>query len=181
MLDIIIPKQELWDEDNNKFIIIEPEILRLEHSLKSMSEWESKHRKPLMGKEKHTMSERLDYIRCMTTNDVKQDNVYLTLTAAQLKRIDKYMNDKPTATIISRVKQQQGSNRFVSAELIYCWMSTFNIPYIPCEEWHLNKLLTLIHVCSEENKGPQKIPKGEAMKQQVELNRLRRQHLGSTG
>lgn len=180
MLKIPIPKQELWDEEHEKFIRIKPTILILEHNLVSMSEWEAKYEKPLLDRFKpHTLEERRDYIRFMTQNEV-DPAIYYALTSADFKSVDEYMNKKMTATTFAKSKERGGS-QFISAELIYCWMSTFNIPYEPCQYWHLNRLLTLIKVCSEENKEPTKVPKGKAMADQRALNEMRKAKFGTKG
>lgn len=181
MLNIVISKQDLWDEEKEKFIPIKPTILRLEHNLLSMSDWESKHKKPLLGKNSLTIDELRDYVRSMTQNDVEDQNVYLALTAKHLNVVQRYMADPMTATTFTERKNQKRNSQFITNELIYCWMSKFNIPYQPCEQWHLNRLLTLIKVCSEENSGPQKVDKGQAMRDQRALNELRKAKLGTTG
>lgn len=180
MLEIVIPKQELWDEEKERFIRVKAQTLSLEHSLVSMSEWESKHEKPLLDRFKpQTVEERRDYIRCMTLNEV-DPAVYYALTKQDFNKVDEYMNSKQTATTFAK-SNQRGGQQFITNELIYCWMSQFNIPYEPCNRWHLNRLLTLIKVCSEENKEPSKVPKGKAMEQQRALNEMRKAQWGTKG
>jgi hypothetical protein len=181
MLNIVISKQDLWDEEKERFIPIKPTILCLEHNLLSMSDWESKHKKPLLGKNSLTIDELRDYVRCMTQNDIEDKNVYLALTTKHLNAVQRYMADPMTATTFAERKNQKRNSQFITNELIYCWMSNFNIPYQPCERWHLNRLLTLIKVCSEENSGPQKVDKGQAMRDQRALNELRKAKLGTKG
>ena len=181
MLTIPIPKQELWDEEHNKFINIDSTVLELEHSLISMSAWESKHKKPLLNRKPHTNNEIRDYVRCMTLNNIENPNVYTALTTKDLNRVQEYMADSMTATTFSDTGKSKRGGQFITSELIYCWMSQFNIPYQPCETWHLNRLLTLIKVCSEENKGEQVVPKGKAMQDQRALNEARKKALGTRG
>lgn len=116
----------------------------------------------------------------MTLNEISNDNVYLAITNSQLKEVDEYINRKMTATTFKQSKEKHGS-KFVTAELIYYWMSSFNIPYMPCQNWHLNKLLTLIKVCSEEQKGPQKQSRREALEEQHRLNQERRAKYNTKG
>lgn len=68
MLEIIIPKQEYFDESCGEFVYVPEQHLTLEHSLVSLSKWESKWHKPFIQEESKTMEESLDYIRCMTVN-----------------------------------------------------------------------------------------------------------------
>ena len=181
MLPIPIPKQELWDEEHNKFIQIDSTVLELEHSLLSMAEWESKHKKPLLDRKPHTTNELRDYVRCMTTNKIENPNVYAALTIKDLAKVQEYMADPMTATTFADAGKPKRGGQFITSELLYCWMSQFNIPYDPCQTWHLNRLLTLIKVCSEENKGEQKVPRGKAMQDQRALNEARKKALGTRG
>lgn len=191
-LEVFIPKGDLWDESTDRFVCINmPEsgvTLKLKHTLLSLSDWESKYKKPYINsnpfqKKGLTRAERLDYIRSMTLNpeDITDDNIYQLISPSQMKQIDDYIADPMTATTVKDAKDKRRGGKFITAELIYYWMSTFNIPYIPCQEWHLNKLLTLIKVCSEESKGPQKTNKRTAMEEQRALNQMRRQALGTKG
>ena len=79
MLEIIIPATEQWDEKNQEFITSKEQILRLEHSLVSLSKWESKWCKPFLSKENKTMEETIDYIKCMTLTQNVDPYVYLSL------------------------------------------------------------------------------------------------------
>lgn len=180
MYKLAIPKQDLWDEGREKFIPIDSEVLELEHSLVSLDKWESKWCIPWLSRQPKTREQRIDYIRCMTLNEISNDNVYLAITNSQLKEVDEYINRKMTATTFKQSKEKHGS-KFVTAELIYYWMSSFNIPYMPCQNWHLNKLLTLIKVCSEEQKGPQKQSRREALEEQHRLNQERRAKYNTKG
>lgn len=181
MLSLPIPKQELWDEEHNKFIQIDSTVLELEHSLLSMAEWESKHKKPLLDRKPHTTNELRDYVRCMTTNKIENPNVYAALTMKDLAKVQEYMADPMTATTFADTGKPKRGGQFITSELLYCWMSQFNIPYDPCQTWHLNRLLTLIKVCSEENKGEQKVPRDKAMQDQRALNEARKKALGTRG
>ena len=42
MLRITIPAEEFWDEVNEEFIYTKEQTVQLEHSLVSLSKWESK-------------------------------------------------------------------------------------------------------------------------------------------
>ena len=188
MKTIIVPKQDLWDENTERFIAVPQTTLLLEHSLLSLSEWESDYKKPYIVNnprlaEPRTRKETLDYVKCMTLNrdEVTDENVYLALSNSQLREIDEYINDKRTATTFVKNPTERPGGKFITSELIYYWMSTFNIPYIPCETWHLNRLLTLIKVCSEEQKAPNKKNKRSNLEEQRRLNEMRRKQLGTSG
>ena len=51
MLKITIPNIEQYDEVRNEFISTKEQVLQLEHSLVSLSKWESKWCKPFLSKE----------------------------------------------------------------------------------------------------------------------------------
>lgn len=65
-LIITIPSGEDYDETNNEFIRLKEVELRLEHSLVSLSKWESKWCKPFLTSDNKSIGETLDYIRFMT-------------------------------------------------------------------------------------------------------------------
>ena len=79
MLKITTPDVEFYDEEKNEFSYIKGRTLRLEHSLISISKWESKWCKPFLEKNEKTNEEIIDYIKCMTLNEVP-DEVYKTLS-----------------------------------------------------------------------------------------------------
>ena len=72
MLTITIPAAEQWDEKNRQFISTKEQTLQLEHSLVSLSKWESKWCKPFLSSKEKTLEETIDYVKCMTlTQNVK--------------------------------------------------------------------------------------------------------------
>ena len=184
MLQIIVPatESELFDENTYEFITIKTkeQVLQLEHSLISLSKWESKWCKPILTKEQKTKEETLDYIRCMTLNSVNSD-VYKHLTKENLEDIEKYINAPMTATTVndgesgSKVGGEQ-----VTSELVYYWMVALNIPF-ECQKWHLNRLIMLIRVCNAKNKPPKKMSKREIMSRNAALNAKRRQKHNTRG
>ena len=182
MLKIIIPEVELYDSEKNEFINIKRQELLLEHSLMSISKWESKWKKPFLVKEARTRDETIDYVRCMTINRDIDPVVYKGLTNEALAEINKYIEDPMTATWFSD-KNKRPSNpngEVVTAELIYYWMVALNIPF-ECQKWHLNKLLTLIRVCDIKNSGGKKMSKMATSRQYRELNAARRKAMKTKG
>lgn len=171
---------ELFDERLGEFITVKSTVLQLEHSLISLSKWESKWHKPFLSKEVKTDEEIRDYIRCMTIMQNVDPMVYTVLTRKDVEDVEKYLSDPMTATVISR-QAQKGRQRNVTSELIYYWMVSFGIPFDPCEKWHLNRLMTLIDVCSIENSPKKKMRKGDIMKQNAQLNAARRRAMGTRG
>lgn len=179
MLEIVIPSTELWNEEKQEFVSIKGATLKLEHSLVSLSKWESKWCKPFLSKDDKTREETLDYIKCMTLTQNVDANIYNYITDDNINKIVTYINAPMTATTF-REENKGGSREIVTAELIYYWMIALNIPF-ECQKWHLNKLLTLIRVCNVKNQPPKKMSKREIMSRNASLNAARRKQLNSKG
>lgn len=180
MLEIIIPATEQWDEKNQEFITSKEQILRLEHSLVSLSKWESKWCKPFLSKENKTMEETIDYIKCMTLTQNVDPYVYNLLTMDNIKKVNEYISAPMTATTFSDSNKKSGGNEIITSELIYYWMISLNIPF-ECQKWHLNKLFTLIKVCSIKNQPPKKMSKKDIMSRNAALNAARRKQMNTKG
>ena len=187
MLEITIPAGEFWDEGQEEFLRIKETSLRLEHSLVSLSKWESKWKKPFLGKggrqtQEMSREELLDYVRCMTLTQNVDPIVYRLLNAQALKQILEYSADPMTATWFSESKKKSVSRETLTAELIYYYMIQMNIPF-ECQKWHLNRLMTLIRVIGVKNDTKNKKPlKGKALaKRNRALNAQRRARLGTKG
>lgn len=180
MLTIVIPESEQYDPVKNEFYTVKKEVLNLEHSLLSVAKWESKWHKPYLSKEEKTEEELFDYIRCMAVSQNVDPKVFYSLTADDLKRIFDYIGDPMTATTFSNQKQTR-SREIITNELIYYWMVALNIPFEPCQKWHLNRLLTLIEVCSIKNQPPKKMSSKELAKRNSSLNAARRAKYGTRG
>ena len=171
MLEIIVPGREFFDEDKNEFVVTKSTKLTLEHSLISLSKWESKWEKPFLSSDK-TVPETIDYIRCMTLTQNVDPLVYNSLNNENVQDVVKYIEAPMTATKVKSQKYARNSET-VTAELIYYWMIALNIPF-ECQKWHLNKLLTLIEVCSIKNQPQKKMSRSEILRSNRELNAARR-------
>ena len=180
MLQITIPPIEKWDEKKQEFVYAKGQTLRLEHSLASVSKWESRWHKAFFGKREKTFEETVDYVRCMTITQNVDSSVYDNLTNENIAEIDNYISDPMTATYFSEDKIFGVNRELVTAELIYYWMVALNIPF-SCEKWHLNRLLTLVKVCNIKNQPPKKVGKGRIMRRNSALNAQRRKRLNTKG
>ena len=178
MLQITVPSVEKYDEEKNEFIRTREQTLQLEHSLVSLSKWESKWKKIFLSGTEKTYEETLDYVRCMTLTQNVDPDVYNNLTKENIDAINAYIDDKMTATYCPNEKNgPKSSNELVSSELIYYWMIALNIPF-ECQKWHLNRLLTLIKVCNVKNQPPKKMSKHELMRSNASINAARRRRAG---
>jgi oligoribonuclease NrnB/cAMP/cGMP phosphodiesterase (DHH superfamily) len=180
MLHIALPATELWNEFRQEFINTKAQSLQLEHSLVSISKWESKWQKPFLTKEKKTSEETLDYIKCMTLTQNVPSEVYNHLSYNNIVDINNYIESPMTATTIREQKQKSGVDEQLTSELIYYSMVALNIPF-ECQKWHLNRLITLIRVCNIKNTPPSKRSKREIMSRNATLNEVRKQQLNTKG
>lgn len=170
----------MFDPKTSEFINVKSATLTLEHSLISISKWEAKWHKPYLSREEKTQEEVIDYVRCMTLNGSVDPNVYRVLTKDNINKIVDYIQDPMTATTIKK-EGRKASREIITSELIYYWMTALNIPFDPCQKWHLNRLMTLIEVCSVKNAPPKKMPRAAALKQQHALNAQRRAKYHTSG
>lgn len=177
MHKVIIEETEAWDPVNETFVEIPRREFMIEHSLISVSKWESKWHKFFLSTDK-TPEEWIDYVRCMTISSNVPDEAYRYLTRENLIDIDQYISNPMTATRV-KDKRTGGGSQDISNELIYSWMVDLGIPF-ECEKWHLNRLLMLIRVCSVNGTG-KKMSKKDIFAQNKALNQARRAKYHSKG
>lgn len=182
MLTITVPiSPEGWDEKREEFVDAKTQTLQLEHSLVSLSKWESKWKKSFCSSKNITNEEMLDYVKCMTLTKNVDPEVYDHLTQENVNEIRAYIDDPMTATTFMKEGAGQNNRETITSELIYYWMIASNIPFDPCQKWHLNRLITLIRVCSVKNNPPKKRSRREIMSRNAALNASRRQQMNSKG
>ena len=182
MLEIKVPDTELWDYSKEVFVSVAGQTLQLEHTLVTLSEWESKWKVPFLSETKKSADEILDYVKIMTITPNVPEELYYALTSEHYDAINNYISDPMTATWFNKLPEK-GRNRQeqVTSELIYYRMIALNIPIDVCQHWHLNRLLTLIEVCNRKNQPPKKMSKSEALRQTAAMNAKRRAQLKSKG
>lgn len=180
MLDIIVPARELFDESKMEFVQTKEQKLRLEHSLISLSKWESKFQKPFLSSDKSS-EEVIEYIKMMTLTQNVDSRVYRNLTEQNILDIKEYIDNPMTATTFKPIPKKRGGPReIVTAELIYYWMISFNVP-VEFEKWHLNRLLTLLEVLARKNEQPKKLSRKELMAQHKAINAANRAKFHTKG
>lgn len=179
MLRITIPAAEQWDERKEEFISTKECSIQLEHSLVSLSKWESKWNKPFLGKDNKTEEQIIDYVRCMTITQNVDPAVYYAMSPKNIKDIRDYIDSPMTATTFSG-SDNKPNKEIITSELIYYWMIALNIPF-ECQKWHLNRLLTLIKVCNIKNQPDKKMKPHEIMKQNAALNAARKKNMNTKG
>lgn len=179
MLTIKIPDREWFNDATQEFITVKGTTLQLEHSLVSLSKWEAKWNTPFLSKEKKTLEQTLDYIRCMTITQNVNPMVYEQLSEDNIEQINKYINTSMTATTFNNLDNKP-SREIITSELIYYWMIALNVP-MECQKWHLNRLLTLIRVCNAKNAPPKKMSARDIMSRNSALNAARRKKYNTKG
>ena len=180
MLQITLPI-ELWDEGKQEFVYLQGQTLELEHSLASLSKWESKMKKPFLSKYDKTYDETLEYLKCMMLTPGVTPETYEYLMTHKLQEIDAYINDSMTATTLPRMGGGRGKPETVTAELIYYWMSVAQLQSPAYEHWHLNRLITLIGVWNVKNSPNKKRSSDDILRDQMALNDERCKKLNSKG
>jgi hypothetical protein len=179
VLKITIPSVLLFNEANQTFKESKAVTLQLEHSLVSISKWESVWRKPFLTKEKKTRAETLDYIKAMTITQNIDPSVYNNMPQSVIDRIVEYIETPRTATFVPENKGKI-SREPITSELIYYWMITFNVPF-ECQTWHLDRLLTLIKVINLKSQPKKKGATRDLMSRNAALNAKRKAELKTTG
>lgn len=181
MLQIKVPiSPEGWDEKNEVFVDAETVTIQLEHSLVSISKWESRWHKPFLIKEEKSYEETMDYIKCMTLTPDIGDEVYEHMSNENMEQINKYIEDPMTATTFPNDNNRSRNREIVTSEVIYYWMISLQIPF-ECEHWPLKRLLTLIRVCNVKNAPTKKMSQRQIMSDNAALNAARRAKLNSKG
>ena len=181
MLSLVIPEREVFVEATDSFVTVKSTVLRLEHSLVSISKWESVWKKPFLVKDPpKTREESIDYIRCMTISQNVDPMVYYSLGPSEVKQVNEYIDSNLSATVVKRPPQTRASTQIVTSELIYAWMVGYRIPF-ECQKWHLSRLLALIDICDIHNNPGKKMSKREILAQNHALNAARRAKLHTKG
>ena len=178
MLQITIPAVEVFNSKTDEFVTIKEQKITLEHSLVSISKWESKWKKPFISKKEKTVEEIIDYVRCMCLTQNVDSRVFNNLSEENVKEIRAYIEDPMPATTLPKDGKQ--GKEVITSELIYYCMIACNIP-IEFQKWHLNRLMTLIRVCEIKNSPQKKMSRKEILARNKALNDARRKKLGTTG
>ena len=179
-ITVTIPDREFFDQANNRFLTIRGRSLTFEHSLLSITKWESKWHKPYLSKNPKTREEAIDYLRCMCLDKVNDPSIFMAVDAKSMKEISEYIENPMTATTFRDDNKKQ-SHEIITNEIVYYWMTELNIPFDPCQKWHFNRLMTLIRVASIKKQPSKKMGKKEWAAQRSAINAQRRAKYNSKG
>lgn len=178
---IEIPEGDFFDESKDEFIHSPGYRFKIEHSLVSLAKWESKWKVPFLNT-KLNRAQWLDYVRCMTITQNIDPIAYRMISKKLLQEIKDYVEESQTATTIKdNTPYKPYKKEIITAEIIYFWMVSYNIP-VEFEKWHLSRLMTLIEVCSIKNSAStKKMSKSEILKQNNRINAARRAKYNTRG
>lgn len=181
MLKIIIEPTESYNEETETFSTLDDEVVvELEHSLLSLSKWESKFKKPFLAIGQKTSEEIFEYIKFMVTTPGLDPDVLNNCSQKNINQIQEYIDSSESATTFGIMPERRGRGEVITAELIYYWMITFNIP-VKFEEWHLNRLFALIKIFNIKNSKQKKVSRHEMAQRNRDLNAQRKAQLGTSG
>lgn len=181
MLTIIVPGDEIFDEEKQEFSSVGDVVLELEHSLVSLSKWESEFCKPFLAKGEKTTEETIGYVKAMVLGSKIPPEVFSRLTSKNFEDINEYLATSQTATWFSEVGSPEArGSEIITSELIYYWLVAFQIPF-EVETWYLNRVFTLIKICNVKNAKPRELSRAELAARNRELNRQRREANQSRG
>lgn len=183
-LTITIPGGELFDNDTQHFTDLPDTTLVLEHSLLSISKWEAIWKVAWLDNVHDKTTDQLySYIQCMTIKGNADDAIVRRITIEEYTKVMNYINDPMTASTVKSKKQNSSSNNFVTSELIYAWMTSYQIPW-EAQKWHLNRLMMLINILDELSKSQDpshKRSEAEIARDYARINEINRKRFHTKG
>ncbi len=180
MLRIIIEGDESFNEETQTFETVNDVVIDLEHSLISLSKWESKHQKPFLASGVKTAEEIFDYLKTMVVTPNQDLDALYKCSQKDIDKIQEYIDSSQSATTFGIMPERRGPGEVITSELIYYWLVSFNIPF-ECQYWHLNRLFSLIRICNIKNSKSKRMPRNELAQRNRDLNAKRKSELGTTG
>lgn len=181
MLEVVVPDRSGWDESRLEFVDLQGGTLQFEHSLLALSKWEIRTGLPFLDDKKKTPGELTTYFECMCLTPETQ-HLIPWMTIADQKKIIDYIYAPMTATKITDRARKPNSKKVTTSEEIYGWMVLYRIPFDPCENWHLARLMMLIRVCGiQQDPNPKKLSRMDTASSNAALNAARRAKYGTKG
>lgn len=154
-------------------------VLRFEHSLLSLSKWESKHKVAFLTTQAKTATEMIEYFQDMLLSPEDDPNLVLGLSPEQLDQLAIYMNESQTASSVPAVPLKK-SGETITSELIYYWLVGMQIPF-EVQTWHLSRLMMLVEITNYKNQPEKKRKPGEVVSDMIHLNNERRKKFNTNG
>jgi len=182
VLTLIIKGKEFFNEETQEFYTDEDEdvVVEFEHSLVSLSKWESIYKVPFLSANDKTPEGIFEYLQLMIVSKDVDPAILYKCSEEDLKRIQEYIDSSESATTFGEMPGRKGPGEVITSELIYYWMVAFNIPF-ECQYWHLNRLFALVRICNIKNQPPKKMSKHEIASRNRDLNAQRKAALNTKG
>lgn len=180
MLRIIIEGDESFNDATQTFETFDDVVLDLEHSLLSVSKWESEYQKPFLAAGSKTTEEIFGYLRAMVVTPNWDPDVLYRCSQETIDKIQHYIDSSQSATTFGTMPERRGPGEVITSELIYYWIVSFNIPF-EVERWHLNRLFSLIRIFNIKNSKQKKMSRSEIAQRNRDLNERRKAELGTRG
>jgi len=180
MLKLTIEGDEYFNDDAQTFEETQTVVFELEHSLLSVSKWESEYQKPFLSGTEKTTDEIFGYVKAMVITPNPDLDALYRCSQENLDEVQAYIDSKQSATTFGEMPERKGQGEVITSELIYYWVVSFNIPF-ECQSWHLNRLFALVRICNLKNSKPKKMSRNEVAQRNRELNERRKAELGTKG
>lgn len=155
-------------------------LLKMEHSLQSVSKWESKHKIAFMGRLAKSPDQMIDYYQDMILSPGVDPTIVYRMSPAQMQEVNDYINEVRSASSVPQEKSKGGEEETMTSELIYYWMTELQIPFDPTDTWHLSRVLMLIQITAYKKQPPKKRKDSEVMADWRAQNERQKKLLGIT-
>jgi len=139
-------------------------VLRFEHSLLSLSKWESKYKLAFLTTRQKTAREMVDYFECMLLPPEDDPNLVVLLGNEQQEELINYINTPQTASSVPDEGKSIPDGEIITSELIYYWLANLRIPFHPTETWHLSRTVMLVQIAGYKQQPPKKRKPSEVMR-----------------
>lgn len=154
-------------------------VLEFEHSLRSLSKWESKNKTPFLSSAMKSATEMIDYFQDMLLTKIEPSIVY-RLSPEQLDDLKNYINSVQTASSVPKEPNSRGTGEIVTSELIYYWMTALKINW-EAQNWHLSRLMMLIEITGYKSKPEKERSKADMLRNWNELNERNKKLFNTEG
>lgn len=162
-------------------VVNEGKVVRLqfEHSLRSLSKWESKNKIAFLAGREKTPAQMVDYYRCMLLSPEDPDLVYL-LDPSQMEELTNYINENQTASSVPNEGPTQYNPETTTSELVYFWMTALKINW-EAQDWHFSRLMMLVQITSYKQQPPKKRNPREVLSDMRRENERRKKLFNTSG
>lgn len=167
---------ELRVHNGEEFVTLE-----FEHSLLSLSKWESIHKKSFLSNEGLKPTEQIDYYQCMLVTPGVDREIVTTLSPEDYDTLWSYINTPQSASSVPRDESQSGTREIQTSELLYTWMVLLEIPFHPTETWHLSRASMLIEMVSYKKTPPKKKSTMDRLSDIMKTNNANKEALQTRG